>query len=147
MINDMIKGVSFDGKHSYWEYGLITASAPVVSPPKPKTKIVEIPGADGALDLTESLTGEVHYEMRTITCKFKLMGYLEKQNAISDKVFNALHGKRFDQIVLDTDETYYYTGRAAVTAVKHQAYYGDMTIVATVEPRKRPRFYEGEAVL
>ena len=73
-----MKGVTFGGKHTYSDWGLILREHPVVSPPKPKTKLVDVLGAHGSLDLTEKLTGQVMYEMREITCHFTVIGNRER---------------------------------------------------------------------
>ena len=42
---------------SYDDFGLIQKSAPEVTPPAPKTNYVDVPGANGSIDLSEALTG------------------------------------------------------------------------------------------
>ena len=61
-------GVTFGTKHSYRDWGLLLKSRPVISPPSPKTVYVDIPGSNGVIDLTESLTGDVKFDNRTIKC-------------------------------------------------------------------------------
>lgn len=65
-----MNGVKFGSKHSYDDWGLILKSRPVISPPSPKTIYIDVPGADGIIDLTESMTGEVKFNNRTITFEF-----------------------------------------------------------------------------
>lgn len=58
----MINGIRFGKYHSYDDFGLILSSVHI-PPAAPKTNYVDIPGADGQLDLTEAL-GCVRYQMR-----------------------------------------------------------------------------------
>ena len=56
-------GVKFDNIHSVNDLGL-SLSTVEITPPEPKTYIIEIAGADGSLDLTEALTGDVKYKIQ-----------------------------------------------------------------------------------
>lgn len=131
----MYNGVTFGDKHSYKDFGLILEERPTVSPPEPKTVYVEVPGADGSLDLTEVLTGEVMYKERAITCKFGITDDREKWAAIYSNVLNALNGKRM-KIILDEDPEYYYTGRVTVPEWDTDIAFPTITIKATVDPYK-----------
>lgn len=54
-----------------WEtLGLIPSSPPIVSIPQAKTNWVEIPGRNGAVDLTEIQTGSIQYGMRSGSWSF-----------------------------------------------------------------------------
>ncbi len=57
-------------KNTYSDFGLIPMSRPVISPPEPKVSYLEIPGRNGVLDLTETLTGSITYENRQGSWKF-----------------------------------------------------------------------------
>ena len=63
-------GVLFNNIHSFYDLDLIL-SAVEVPPAIPKMVYVDIPGADGSLDLTEA-HGEVKYNDRTISMLFTL---------------------------------------------------------------------------
>lgn len=140
-----MQGVNFGGKHTYWDWGLILSEAPVVSPPKPKEKLVDVLGADGQLDLTESLTGKVQYEMRDITCQFTMMCSRERWPDMYSEILNHLHGKALE-ITLDNDQDHYYTGRAKVSKWEPGQTVAELTIKATVAPYKVSRA-DGKKVL
>ena len=57
---------------TYETWHLIPTSRPVINPPEVKTKYVEIPGANGKLDLTESLTGYPLYDSRTGSIEYRV---------------------------------------------------------------------------
>ena len=71
-------GVIFGEKHSYRDWGLVLKSRPVISPPTPKTKLIQVPGSDRVIDLTESLTGAVHYELRQMSFEFLMIDERER---------------------------------------------------------------------
>lgn len=141
-----MQGVNFNGKHSYWDWGLILSEAPVVSPPKPKEKLVDVPGADGSLDLTETLTGKVQYEMRDITFKFTMMISRERWPEMYSEILAHLHGKVVE-ITLDNDQDYFYTGRAKIDKWEPGQAVAEMTIKAKVAPYKISRYDSGKKVL
>lgn len=141
-----MQGVTFDKKHSYWDWNLMLKEAPVVSPPKPKTKLIDIPGIDGSLDLSEALTGKIHYEMRNITCTFFLMCDRERWPSLYTEILNHLHGKKVE-IVLDNDPEYIYTGRAEISSWTPGQHVAEVVIKAKVAPYKVSRYDNGKKVL
>lgn len=138
----MMQGVSFDNKHSYRTWKLLMKSKPTISPPTPKTKLIQVPGTNTVIDLTEALTGEVKYEPRTIRCVFCVIGGRQKWPAVYSAVLNEIHGKRM-KIVMDDDPNYYYIGRVAVNQWDSDEASATIVVTAEVEPYKRARYGEG----
>jgi len=130
-----MQGVEFDEKHSYYHWGLLFRSRPVISPPIPKTKYVDVPGADGALDMTDTLTGYTQYHNRKISFEFILMAGREKWPAIYSDLLDTLHGKKV-KLVFDDDPDYYYTGRVTVGKWDAEKVTAIITMTAEVEPFK-----------
>lgn len=130
-----MNGVTFGDKHSYRDWGLILKSRPAISPPSPKTLYIDIPGSDGVLDLTESLTGDVKFENRTITCEFNVIDSRKRWSNIYSEILDYLHGQRI-KIILDEDPTYYYVGRFQVNEWKSDKVTSLITIEGNVEPYK-----------
>ena len=128
-------GVTMGGKHSYNDMGLLLKSYPVITPPSPKTKYVEILGADGALDLSKVPSGYVHYHRRTITMEFSIMAPREEWPEKHSEIMDALHGEEME-IVLDDDPEYFYTGILAVAGYDPQKVTSGVKITADVEPYK-----------
>ena len=91
----MYKGVKFGEIHTS-SYGLVL-SKKTIETPSPKLETVDIPGADGKLDMTEYF-GDVKYNNRKIKLEFstELLGN-ELLSMYSD-IQNSLHGKHFDSI-------------------------------------------------
>lgn len=140
-----MQGVNFGGQHSFYAWGLLLREHPVVSPPVPKLKLVEVPGSDDPIDITEVLTGKVHYECREITCRFTMMDNRGQWPSRYSEILNHLHGKRME-IILDNDQDYSYTGRAEISEWNPGQTAAEITIKATVAPYKASRF-DGRMVL
>ena len=88
-----MKGVKFNGLHSYDEWGLILAEKELKSPDI-KTYTVELEGSNGVLDFTDFF-GAVKYENRQLTFSFIKPnitpdGFLSLYSLVQ----NALHGKK-----------------------------------------------------
>ena len=62
-------GVTIGEKHSYNDWGLILSSQ-TISPPTPQINMVSVPMRDGSIDITETLSGDVKYDDRTLTFTF-----------------------------------------------------------------------------
>ena len=130
MLNDVIFN---DEKSAYDEWNIVLTKADIPLP-EPKTSLVEIKGADGVLDLSEVLTGDILYNNRTITLTFEMMDDTDYYDLISN-ISNYLHG-RIVTISLTNDEDYYYVGRASINqwqCIKRQ---GIIVITVDAEPYK-----------
>lgn len=111
-----VNGVTFDGLHSYYDLGemWISKDRPDLGSPEPKLNIVDVPGSDGFLDLTESNSGEVKFNTRYMVFTFVAMVPEERQESFKEHINSALHGKYIKKIILDEDPEWYYSGRATV---------------------------------
>jgi phage-related protein len=127
-----MKGIKFDDIHSYYDLGLILSECSI-TPATPKTNYIDIPGADGSLDLTEAL-GEVKYNDRTGKLVFSVLptdDFEEKKSEIS----NLLNGKKF-KITLDKDPDWYYQGRCSINDWKCDKRVGQITVDLKLQPFK-----------
>lgn len=131
------KGVLFNEIHSFFDLALILSGVDI-SPAKPKETYIDIPGADGSLDLTEA-HGEVKYADRTIKLILSMNpGGDLSESAWEEKkleVSNALNGKAC-RITLDKDPDYYWQGRCRLDSYTTQKRVRQFAIVATVHPYK-----------
>lgn len=127
----MARGTDFGGVHSDIDLHLIQQAVDV-QPAEPKLNLIEIPGADGAKDLSTHPAGRVVYNDRKITWTFALYPgdiWAEKHR----KVSGALNGK-YCQITLDNDPDYYYLGRLVVKSYKVDNQLRQITIEASCRP-------------
>lgn len=129
-------GVSFDEIHSYRDLNLILSRVEV-SPAAPKTNYVNIPGADGSLDLSEAL-GEVKFSDRAIKLTFTMNpGDLSEAawEAKKTQVSNRINGLAC-KITLDKDPGYYWQGRATVDEYQSAKRLRQFVVSAVVRPYK-----------
>lgn len=132
-------GVTFANKHSYKDWKLITKSRPEIGSPSPKTNYIDIPEADGKLDLTESLSGEVKYDNRKITLEFTVIEARERWTSIYSTIMNYLHGQKV-RLILDEDPNHYYWGRFEIDEWKSDKRTSTLTITGDVDPYKYDLF-------
>lgn len=128
-----MNGISFGAIHSYNNLGIILSSCEI-PPAEPKTTYIDVPGADGSLDLTEAL-GDVVYKMRGCTFKFTVPPGPSTLESKKTEVSNKLNGKTFN-ITLDKDNDYYYAGRCSVDNYAQDLNIGYITVKAMVKPYK-----------
>jgi hypothetical protein len=129
----MARGTDFGGVHSHYDLNLIQQKVEV-DPAEPKLNMIEIPGADGAVDLTEQPAGRVVYKTRKITWTFALYPG-ENWDAKHAQVSNALNGRRAN-ITLDTDPGYYYRGRLSVAKHNVDGLLRQIIVEAICQPYK-----------
>lgn len=130
--------ITINGMNTWDIWHMAPKSRPFVSPPQVKTEYVDVPGADGALDYTEVLTGKPRYANRTGQWDFIVdNGYRNWSDLYSD-ILMKLHGKYFDNIVLEDDPYYKWKGRLSVTGQFGNKDYSAITIQYNLNPYKRP---------
>lgn len=99
------------------KFKMVLSDGYTLAPPSPKTYIVDIPGGNGKLDLTESLIGDTVYDNRTQEFTFYLIN-VDNFEKVKTEVSNFLHGRAFDyKLTMDADYTYH--GRFSVTSYAH----------------------------
>ena len=130
MLNDVI----FNNEKSAYDEWNIVLTKSEISLPTPKTSMINIKGADGSLDLSEALTGDIFYNNRTIKLTFEMMDDADYYNLISD-ISNYLHG-RIITVRLTKDEDYYYIGRASIKEGECSKRKGMIVISVECEPYK-----------
>lgn len=131
-----MRGVMFDNRHSYWDWGLMLKSTPKISAPEVKTHYVDVPGLHGQLDLSTLLTGGVRYKERKIEFEFITMADHDTWPAIYSEILNELHGQK-KKITFDDEPTYFYTGRVHVAESGRDKKAVTLKITAEVEPFKK----------
>lgn len=113
----MYHSITFGDKNTWDDWQIVPSSRPVFNPPSLKRRLLDIPGADGSIDLSESLTGYPVYENREGSLEFIVMnGYKEWYQAYSD-IMDYLHGRTMRSI-LEDDREYFYEGRFTINEWK-----------------------------
>ncbi len=121
-------------KFNTWYDWRLILTAKNITPPEPKTNYVNIDGMSGSLDLSESLTGEVCYQDRTISASFWTdEGNRKDRERLLSEIRIALHGKKI-KIIEPDDPDHYFYGRVVIKSVKNTLAYAEFTIEATCDP-------------
>lgn len=132
----MYHSITFGSKNTWEDWHLVPSSRPVFSPPALKKKTLDIPGGDGLIDLSDSLTGYSVYNNREGSFEFIVMNdYWEWQEAYST-IMDYLHGIKMTAF-LEDDPDYYYEGRFTVSDWKSDKNYSLIVIDYDVAPYKR----------
>ena len=133
--------IRFGTKWARADYGLIVA--PYAFPmPEPQANFVEIPGRDGALDLSEAF-GTMRYADRIIP----LTLYARAPFDTLISAFAAdVHGRRM-HVIFDRDPTFYYDARVTVEDVERHAGYCELSLKCRAKPYKLEHFETAITVL
>ena len=129
MLNDVI----FNGTVSAYEKWGLTLTEVKIPLPTPKTFVVDIKGADGLLDLTEALSGDVKFSNRVIKLDFEMMDSTEYYSLVSD-ISAYIHAKNIS--VRLTKDDYYYVGRAVINDWECIKQKGKIVVTVDCEPYK-----------
>ena len=126
--------IRFGTKWAHADYDL-TVAPYAIPMPEPQTNFVEIPGHDGALDLSEAF-GTVRYADRVI----ELTLYARAPFDTLVSAFSAdVHGRRMNMI-FDRDPTYYYDARITIEDVERHWGYCELSLKCRTKPYKLEHF-------
>lgn len=128
-------GATIDGHHTYRDLGLVIGNNDIVQPPVPKVNIIDIPGSSSRLDLTETLTGRVEYEGRSLKFEFGIRMPKGEWAGVCKNVMLLFHGKRV-RVILDSEPEYYYEGRAEISGFDRVGTIGTFSMTVDAEPFK-----------
>lgn len=130
---------------SWKDWHLVPKNIPIVNPPEVQKNLIQVPGMNGAIDLTDSLLGYPLYNMRSGSFEF----YVDTSDegwdwdTAYDTILNELHG--FTKRVILTDSpSYFYEGRLSVNQFQSEKSLCSITIDYEFEPFKRMLFTSGE---
>ena len=132
----MYHSVTYGEKNTWDDWHLIPTSRPLFNPPGVKTSYLDIPGANGIIDLTESLTGYPVFENRTGSQEYIVSNGYKPWDVIYSEIMNYLHGQRM-KAVLEDDKAFYYEGRFNVNQWKSDKNWSLITIDYDVYPYKK----------
>lgn len=129
-------GARIGGKHTYRDWGLGWVGV-TIDFPEAKIYLVDLPGGNGCIDLTTSLTGgDVKYKDRNISLEFNLRDedFIYWAD-ITTSIADYLHGQRL-KIILDIDTTFYYYGRLMLDTEKTDKAESKIVLSGTVDSYK-----------
>lgn len=137
----MYHSIVFEDKNTWVDWYLIPSSRPVFNPPEPKTKLVDVPGANGHLDMSTVLTGDITYNNRTGSIEFIVdNGQYSDYNgskwaSVYSEIMDYLHGRKM-RATLEDDPSFYYEGRFSINQWKSDPHNSKVTIDYDVSPFK-----------
>lgn len=111
----MYHSITFGDKNTWDDWKIVPSSRPVFSPPKQKTNYIDIPGSNGALDLSEALTGYPIFNNREGSFEFIVLNDYKRWNIRYSEIMEYLHGNTM-QAILEDEPEYFYQGRFTVSA-------------------------------
>ena len=107
-------GATINTEHTLRDWKAAITNADIISVPEANTVILEVPGRNGNLDLSEALTGDVTYRNREIKLELASSVNIQTWYEKCLHIFNTYHGKTVT-VIFDDDPDHYYTGRASVS--------------------------------
>ena len=126
--------VIIGGEDVYSRWGLVLSGESDLGTAEPKTYTVDIPGGNGAIDLTSALTGDVSYNTREMS--LVLIGAeIDNVHELRTKLCNRIHGQRLD-FAFDFDPGYTYHGRFSVSGFEPMGDGVKITLTVTADPYK-----------
>lgn len=118
-----LHSVTFNSKNTFTNWHLVPETRPVIAQPEVKTNIVEIPGSQGVLDLSEALTSYPLYKNRTGDIAFRVLDDFTSSSSSFPytswtELYGAIAGELHGQtgtVILADDPNWFYSGRFTVS--------------------------------
>ena len=123
--------------NTWTNYYLAPMARPFVAAPQVKTEFINVPGADGALDYTDALTGRPRFANRSGQWQFIMENGHFSWPTVMSQMLNKLHGKKV-KVVLTDDPDYYYKGRISLNVGFGNKDYSSVVIAYNFDPYKYP---------
>lgn len=128
------EGIQLDNYNTLTEWGLYVVTR-TDSGPQPKLYTVDVPGGNGAIDVTEAVLGSIAYSNRQIECFLRGTGPEEAWANKYSEILASIQGRKM-QITFPDDIGYYYVGRVSVTDWTHNGERASLTLAMDCEPFK-----------
>lgn len=132
-MKSIFTGASINGEHSLHDWKCVINNEDVISSPEPNTLFLEVPGRNGRLDLTESLTGDVTYQNRELKLQLVKSTKANEWEAFCQDKYNRFHGKKVE-VVFDEDPEHFFVGRATISETQRVRNAGSVLLVIDAEP-------------
>ena len=129
-------GAKIGEYHTLSDWGLyLKVGSPNISEAEVDEYLVQVPGSDTLLNLTNSMDDKSHYKKRTITMELLCRAPKKMWPSLYAKISNAIHGKWL-QCVFDDDPSWYWEGLWHVSMSRDRLT-SAFTITGTCSPFKR----------
>ena len=127
-----MKGIRFGTIHSFDDLHLVLSTMKI-PPAKPKTSFIDLPGADGSVDLTEAF-GRVKYSNREASFTFTVLPNQDFEQ-IKRFVCGKINGSKM-KILVEKDPDYFWNGRCYVDEYNSDAALNQIVVAAILDPYK-----------
>lgn len=137
--DDRLYGVGFAGanrRNTWVDWHLIPLQRPSIAPPDKKTKTIDVPGMNGDLDISESLTGYPVFANRKGSIEYMIETGHEYWNEIYNNMCSFLHGRKL-YMAYEEEPEYYYYGTFTVEPYDSQKDNSNITINYDLKPYKQ----------
>lgn len=131
----MEHSVIIGGYDLYEKWSLIPTSRPVIAAPKIKSYTIDIPGADGKIDVSDQPSGYPVFNNRTGSLEFIVEDQKHPWTYIHDSIINTIHGREM-KLYLADDPGWYYTGRFFFNAWRSEKDWSRVVIDYDLDPYK-----------
>lgn len=120
------------------DWHIVPLGRPVVNPPEQKLTTIDIPGANGILDISNSLTHYPVFNNRTGSMKFAMLVDETDWLTCYTKMLRFLQGNNV-KMIMEDDPKYYYEGRVYVDNwdSKNDGTWSEVTIGYDLQPYRR----------
>lgn len=138
-----LQGAKIGDYHTLTDWGLyLKVGSPKISDAEVDEYLVQVPGSDTLLNLTDALDGRTHYKKRTITMELLCRASKKTWPNLYSQIANAIHGKWL-QCKFDNDPSFYWEGLWSVSMTRNR-FSSAFTITGTCDPFKRS-IYDGSS--
>lgn len=126
-------GATINDEHTLRDWGAAITNSDIISVPEPNLTVLEVPGRNGRLDLSEALSGDVTYGNREIKLELASQVGVNSWYEKCLHIFNTYHGRHV-QVIFDDDPTHFYKGRATVSDPQRVRNGGTFVFTVSAEP-------------
>lgn len=122
------------------DWFLVPLGRPVINPPMQKRSIINIPGANGALDVSNSLTHYPVFENRTGQIQFAVLNDKPGYDwlTVYTKIMKFLQGNEV-KMFLEDDQKFYYEGQVWVDTwdSRNDGTWSEVTLAYDLQPYRK----------
>lgn len=104
--------------------------------PEPQLELATVPQRDGKINLTPTLSDEIHFDSRTLTIELELRSLRGEWPMYWSRMLRDLHGQEVT-VARSDDPNWFYVGIASVGALEEHGATAGVTITVEAQPFKR----------
>ena len=122
------------------DWNIVPLGRPVINPPQQKRSTIDIPGANGILDLSNSLTHYPVFENRTGELQFAVLNDIPGMDwlTVYTKIMKFLQGNEV-KMFLEDDQKFFYEGQVWVSNwdSRNDGTWSEITLAYDLQPYRR----------